>query len=71
MQPFFVFYGMKKIIAICLGCMPFFLEAQTSGRERISMDKNWKFHFGDASDTKNDFNYNTNYNLAKAGSATG
>jgi len=32
------------------------------------MDKNWKFHFGDASDTKNDFNYNINYNLAKAGS---
>ncbi|GAB2835675.1 beta-galactosidase GalA [Ferruginibacter profundus] len=35
------------------------------------MDKNWKFHFGDAADTKNDFNYNINYNLAKAGSGQG
>ncbi len=40
-------------------------------REKISMDRNWKFHFGDASDTRNDFDYNINYNLAKAGSARG
>lgn len=35
------------------------------------MDRNWKFHFGDAADTKNDFNYNINYNLSKAGAAGG
>ena len=40
-------------------------------REKISMDRNWKFHFGDASDTRNDFNYNINYNLSKAGAAKG
>ena len=45
--------------------------AQGPVREKISMDKNWKFHFGDASDTRKDFNYNLNYNLSKAGSAKG
>ncbi len=40
-------------------------------REKLSMDRNWKFHFGDASDTKNDFNYNINYNFSKAGAAKG
>gem|GEM_PF-453572 len=40
-------------------------------RDKMSMDRNWKFHFGDASDTRNDFDYNINYNLSKAGSARG
>jgi len=50
---------------------PCFAAAQSPVREKISMDKNWKFHFGDAAETQNDFNYNINYNLAKAGSAKG
>lgn len=40
-------------------------------REKISMDRNWRFHFGDAADTKKDFNYNINYNISKAGAARG
>jgi len=70
-QPFFVFYGMKKYILLFIAAFPLVLKAQMPVREKISMDRNWKFHFGDASDTKNDFNYNINYNLAKAGSARG
>jgi beta-galactosidase len=62
---------MRPLI-IFLACIaPCFAAAQTPVREKISMDKSWKFHFGDASDTKNDFNYNINYNLSKAGSASG
>ena len=71
MQPFFVFYGMKKNTLFLLAFFPMIVLAQSSVREKISMDKNWKFHFGDASDTKNDFNYNTNYNLSKAGAGQG
>ncbi len=71
MQPFFVFYAMKKYLLILIAVSPLIASAQVPVREKISMDKNWKFHFGDASDTKNDFNYNINYNLAKAGSAKG
>ncbi|MGC4101741.1 beta-galactosidase GalA [Ferruginibacter sp.] len=62
---------MKKIISIIILCFPLVLLAQKPVREKISLDKNWKFHFGDASDTKNDFNYNINYNLSKAGAGKG
>ncbi|MGG9961532.1 beta-galactosidase GalA [Ferruginibacter sp. SUN106] len=62
---------MKPLIFLLVLIFPFYLNAQTPVREKISMDKNWKFHFGDAADTKNDFNYNINYNLAKAGSGRG
>jgi beta-galactosidase len=48
-----------------------FIGIKNKAREKISMDRNWKFHFGDASDTKNDFNYNINYNLSKAGAGRG
>lgn len=48
-----------------------FIGIENLVREKISMDRNWKFYFGDASDTKNDFNYNINYNLSKAGAAKG
>ena len=40
-------------------------------RERSSMDRNWRFHFGDASDTRNDFDFYLNYNYSKAGEAGG
>ncbi|MEI8059526.1 MAG: sugar-binding domain-containing protein, partial [Ferruginibacter sp.] len=62
---------MKLYLSSFLILFTFFATAQSPVREKISMDKNWKFHFGDASDTKNDFNYNINYNLAKAGSGRG
>ena len=45
--------------------------SQTPVREKLSMDRNWKFHFGDAADTKNDFNFYLNYNYSKAGAAGG
>lgn len=58
-----------KLPVLLLIVFPFCLSAQV--RETISMDRNWKFHFGDAADTKNDFNYNINYNFSKAGAAPG
>lgn len=62
---------MKPLIIVLAFIAPCFAMAQKPTREKISMDKNWKFHFGNASDPKSDFNYNTNYNLDKAGSGRG
>ena len=62
---------MKQLITFLLLVISSYSIAQSPVREKISMDKDWKFHFGDASDTKNDFNYNINYNLSKAGSGRG
>lgn len=62
---------MRTLILLFTLCLSLVSAGQSPVRERLSMDRNWKFHFGDASDTQNDFNYNTNYNLSKAGSAQG
>ncbi len=62
---------MRPLIIFLAFIAPCIAIAQTPVREKISMDKNWRFHFGDAADTKNDFNYNINYNLSKAGSGGG
>lgn len=59
---------MKQLTALLAFIVPLILFSQSPVREKISMDRNWKFHFGDASETQNDFNYNLNYNLSKAGS---
>ncbi len=61
----------KPVLAMLFSFLLLTGSAQNPARQRISMDRNWRFHFGDASDTKNDFNYNINYNLSKAGSAKG
>src|SRR5450432_290307 len=61
-----------KLLTVLLACIfPSLVFTQTPVREKLSMDRNWKFHFGDASDTRNDFDYYLNYNLAKAGSGEG
>ena len=62
---------MRSLIILLALAIPIAVNSQAPVRERLSMDKNWKFHFGDASDTQKDFDYNINYNLAKAGSARG
>ncbi len=62
---------MKSIITLFVFAFPVIAFSQSPVREKLSMDRNWKFHFGDASDTKNDFNYNLNYNLSKAGAGGG
>jgi beta-galactosidase len=43
------------------------------GRERLLMDNGWRFAFGNATDTKKDFNYSTGYfsYLTKAGYGDG
>ena len=47
--------------------------SNTSPREHILLDKDWKFAFGHPSDTKKDFNTGTAYfsYLAKAGFGDG
>ena len=62
---------MKLLIVLFAFTLPVIAFAQTPVREKLSMDRNWKFHFGDASDTKNDFDYNLNYNLSKAAAGGG
>ena len=64
-------FFMRALILLFACSLSLIAFSQSPVREKLSMDRNWKFHFGDASDTKNDFDYNTNYNLSKAGSAAG
>jgi beta-galactosidase len=45
--------------------------AQSIARERISMDDNWKFHFGHAANAEKDFNYGIVNIFAKSGTAWG
>ncbi|HEY2722006.1 MAG TPA: beta-galactosidase GalA [Chitinophagaceae bacterium] len=44
-----------------------FIIAQNSPRKKISLDDNWKFHFGNASDPAKDFNYSLATIFAKSG----
>jgi beta-galactosidase len=62
---------MKPFTVLLAFIFPVIVFAQAPVREKLSMDRNWKFHFGDASDTRNDFDYNLHYNLSKAGSGGG
>jgi beta-galactosidase len=64
---------MKKMIllAAVLCSSLAYSQPENPVREKLSMDKNWKFQFGDAADTKNDFDFYTNYNYSKAGAAGG
>lgn len=45
--------------------------AQNNLRTKVLLDKNWRFHFGDASDPKKDFDYGLSGNFAKAGETYG
>ncbi|MFI5133177.1 MAG: beta-galactosidase GalA [Chitinophagales bacterium] len=63
---------MKKLVTFFLllqtGAILF---AQNNSRTKILFDNNWKFHFGDASDPKKDFDYGLTANYAKAGESYG
>src|SRR5947209_512236 len=64
---------MKRFLlsAFVLGAC-FYAGAQTEKLgERISLDDNWKFHFGSASDPSKDFNYSTVTIFSKTGGARG
>ena len=45
--------------------------APRPGREKLLLDAGWKFHLGDASDPKNDFDYGIQATFAKAGETAG
>ena len=65
------FNGKKLIRVIVLVAMPFFTAAQTSPRERINFDEDWKFHFGHAASPEKDFNYSIATIFSKSGGAAG
>jgi beta-galactosidase len=46
-------------------------DAISSPRERLLLDRGWKFHFGDASSPEGDFGYGVALLLAKAGESGG
>lgn len=48
-----------------------FCNAQTSPRKHISLDDNWKFHFGHAANPEKDFNYSTATIFSKSGGVWG
>lgn len=52
------------LFAAC--CIPT-LSAQQSSRERISLDKNWRFHLGHAADPQQDFNFKIANIFSKTG----
>ncbi|HYM94257.1 MAG TPA: beta-galactosidase GalA [Chitinophagaceae bacterium] len=65
----------NKIRYVINICFLFFLttniSAQNSQRAKILFDKDWRFHLGDASDPKKDFDYGITENFAKAGESYG
>jgi beta-galactosidase len=55
---------------VCLILVPVFVAAQ-SPRQRISLDEDWKFHFGHANNPEKDFNYSLATIFSKSGGAAG
>ena len=49
----------------------FFCQGQTSVRQKISLDDNWKFKFGHAANPEKDFNYSIATIFSKSGGAFG
>ncbi len=47
------------------------VQAQTNVRDVWSLDRNWKFHLGSASDPAKDFNYGIDRAIVRAGEAFG
>jgi beta-galactosidase len=64
---------MKKIIALLALALLIGnnLFAQTSGRQQINLDNNWKFNFGHAANPEKDFNYSIKTIFSKSGGAAG
>ena len=57
----------RKIAFFFIILINVFLSAMAQEREVLSMDENWKFHFGNASDPSKDFNYGTANIFSKSG----
>jgi beta-galactosidase len=67
---------MQKIFGICFGIMALLMlhlpaAAQTSPRQHINFDEDWKFHFGHAANPEKDFNYSITTIFSKSGGAYG
>ena len=54
------------LLFVCTFCY-----GQNSPRKRLSIDDNWKFHFGNAADPSKDFNYGIATIFSKSGGAYG
>lgn len=61
---------LRFLAAFFAGCIFIAANAQ-SPRQHISLDEDWKFHFGHAADPANDFNYGLATIFAKSGGAYG
>jgi beta-galactosidase len=60
------------LIIIIAGCSDNHgYDRSSCARAKISLDKNWKFHLGDASSPDGDFGYGTGMLFGKAGEAVG
>jgi beta-galactosidase len=63
---------LKKILLLLSIVYLTNVDAQTNTRDKYSMDRNWKFHFGNASDPTKDFNYGIERSgFVKAGESGG
>jgi len=63
----------KQLFHFCLLSMPVLFSSicfgQNSVRKKISLDDNWKFHFGHAANPEKDFNYSIATIFSKSGGA--
>ena len=64
-------FSYKVLFVFLWGIAAFCAGAQTIKRERYAMDRNWKFHLGNAADPAKDFDYGISRSLAKAGEGNG
>src|SRR5687767_12355763 len=62
-----------NLFTVVLFCLMIGLQAaaQTSPRQRINFDEDWKFHFGHAANAEKDFNFSIATIFSKSGGAPG
>lgn len=62
----------KRFTAFCVGLLGMVIAGNTQPvREKINIDKDWKFHFGHAANPEKDFNYSIANSFAKTGVSKG
>jgi beta-galactosidase len=60
------------LIILCTGCSNHQgYDGSSCARAKLSLDKGWKFHLGDASSAEGDFGYGTGMLFGKSGEAVG
>lgn len=66
-------YLARVVVSLCLIALPCAgsVGQASAGRETLSLDRNWRFHLGNASDPEKDFQFGTGELFAKAGDAEG